>query len=169
MKGLVLALGLAAGPADFEALWKALGPPADAAPKHLTWQMRVTPPFPETWPLGADGALVTYAYGAAFDPQLHDAERVSPPFARARETAAGAVVVTSLRASLSVAETQGFHPISRDEAALQASVMQSAAALRAGSLDAVRPAWCAWLGNHGAIVAQLPEGHRAFLAALKCR
>lgn len=154
--------------AQLEPTWRALGKPSDGAPPGLVWQLRVTPPFPEAWPLPEGGRLISYAYGGAFDAALRDAERISPPFAKVEQPADGAPVITSLRPSLSVAETQGFHPISKQEAELQQSVFDTGPLLRAGKLEAARPGWCAWLSNHGAIVAQVREQHAAFLEALAC-
>jgi len=69
---------------------------------------------------------------------------------------------------IAVVDTQGFHPITKERAALQQSTYDSASALRAGKLDDVRAAWCAWAGNNGAILAQVRDTHEAFLTALNC-
>jgi len=151
-----------------EPLWKSVKKPTSAKPPGLMWQLRVTPPFPAEWPLKKDGTVVSYAYGAAMDVALHDAERISPPFAKVTQGPKGAPQVTQVLKELAVVDTQGFHPITKERAALQQSTYDSADALRAGKLNEVRAAWCAWLGNNGAIVAQVREAHATFLAALQC-
>jgi len=149
-------------------VWKALKKPAGDRQPGLMWRLAVTPPFPAAWPMKKDGAMVSYAYGAAVDLMLHDAERISAPFAKVEQGAKGTPTVTPLRNELSVVDTQGFHPISKEAAALAEKAYAAGPALREGKLDQVRAAWCAWRSDHGAIVAQVREQHAAFLDALAC-
>jgi len=149
-------------------LWKTLKKSEGDRKPGLMWRMSVTPPFPAAWPMKKDGALVSYAYGSAMDLTLRDAERISPPFAKVIEPAKGKPTVTPLSKELTVVDTQGFHPISKEAAALQEQAFAVGPALRGGKLDQVRAAWCAWRNNNGAIVAQVREQHAAFLEALAC-
>jgi len=151
-----------------EPLWKTLKRPDRGPPPGLSWRLRVTPPFPASWPPKPDAPLVSYAYGAALDLTLRDAERISAPFAKVETPASGAPRVTPLAQVLEVVDTQGFHPVGADEAQRAQAAFATGPALRAGKLDEARPAWCAWWRGNGAIVAQLREQHAAFLDALAC-
>lgn len=163
---LVLGVLMAADvTAQLDAMWKSLEPKGSERP--LSWTVRLTPALPAEWtPKSNDAPVVRYAYAAAFDPSLSDAERTSPPFAKLELGPDGTTRVTKLADSLGKVEVQGFSPISKSEAELQAGDLIEPA--RKGQMTFLRVPWCSWKKHHGVVAQHLAAKHPAFFEALAC-
>lgn len=136
------------------------------------WDLRLSPPFPATWP--PTGATLVHAYAARFDPSLSDAERTAPPWGRVRIAPDGAISVEGVATRLGEATPQGFFPVTKEHplrAAREAAQRSVLSATSEAALDAaaVRAFYCAWLGANGVAGRSIQAQHAGFVAWLKCR
>ena len=136
--------------------------------------MRVSAPFPQSWPPPAAGgmAVVRYAYAARLRPGLVDGEEVAAPWARVTEAPDDMVSVEVLQPTLHFLSIQGVRPLGAGELAPAEREAEAAALLQAGDGRAtdglVRASVCGWVARNGVIAATVTPLHPAFTRWLAC-
>lgn len=170
----VLLLALGAAPMDLEALidpaWKEveLASTATKQGPGLSWDYRVSPPFPSEWPMTSKSTLVRWVYATAMDMSISDGQRVAGAWARIDVAADGTAKLTPASKTLEGNDIQGIKPLMPQQLEQLKKVYDTGDALRANDLSATKPSWCAWLRYNGVIAAKLKPKHEAFFKALAC-
>ncbi|MGI4946031.1 MAG: hypothetical protein ACRYHQ_36640 [Janthinobacterium lividum] len=84
-------------------------------PDQASWQMLVTPAFPQSWPapLAGRGAVVGYAFARRLKPGVVDGAEMAAPWARLTMNAEGVQRVERLSPTLQPAGPAGGTPARR--------------------------------------------------------
>ncbi len=147
-------------------------------PGWISWEYRISPPFPETWPPKGTGRVFYYAYAAGLEMGLVDAERLGPIWARvAVSTTPGSPPrVEILTREVKILDTIGVRPLTRDEVRIfqqrnavekQVHAVSSQTDLKGLDAKAVRGYYCPWCRNTG-MAEQIRKLHPEFFRWLSC-
>ena len=159
---------------DWKAYDAAGGVPHDPLPDGIHWSLRITPPFPMTWPPTGDGRVAWYGFAGGMRFGLSDGEMVAAPWARVVASAKGAPKLERLTTRLESIGIHGVRPIAGDELAVVKTggaaadaVMALAAGTAATPAPLVQRFYCQWARDSGAGEA-VKARHPAFFAWLAC-
>jgi hypothetical protein len=160
---------------QIQALWAQLDQGSAPANKpSLTWRPAYSVLFPNEWPPTPSTTWVRYAYAQGLDLELHDAVRVSAPWAKLELRGnSDTVTIVPLTPKLEPVTTQGVQPI--DEATQAALAQEAAVSTYCRQLTALpqpnspqstdmRAFYRTWLKYNGALVDLIRSNHAGFLA-----
>ncbi|MBZ5565159.1 MAG: hypothetical protein LAP13_22400 [Acidobacteriia bacterium] len=159
---------------------KAIPPvPGDpGSPGWISWEYRISPPFPETWPPKGTGRVFYYAYAAGRELSIVDGERLGPVWARVAVNAktGSPPHVEILTREIKILGTVGVRPLTNDEVRIfqqgdavekQIHAVLSQTDLKGLDAKAVRGYYCAWCQNTG-MDEQIRKLHPEFFKWLSC-
>jgi hypothetical protein len=148
--------------------------PAAEPPNGVSWDARITPPFPVAWPPTGDGLVAFYGYAAGLRFGLMDGEEVAAPWVKVAISAKTAPIAERLGAGLERLGPHGVRPLHGEALAIARSGGEAEAAvfaLAAGTSVAPNPLvqrfYCQWLRDSG-VGKSLRAKHTAFVGWLGC-
>ena len=152
----------------FRPAWTRLGDTAG-------WQMLVSAPFPQDWPLPAERrqGVVRYAFAMRLRGGLSDGVEIASPWAWSLESAGGMTTVAVFQSTIHPLGIQGVRPLRAGEGELAGHGAKVAALLRFGSdpasADLIRTYTCNWIDRQGVVAAAIMPLHPSFTRWLACQ